>query len=276
MLFATLLALASATLHAGWNLLVKRSEDRDLALLGQFALGGLVAAPGLLVTGLPGRAALGALVGSAVVHIGYTWGLAAAYQHGDFSLAYPMARGGGALMAAIGGALFLGDAMSPGAWAAIAVVALGVMSLSLPGGSARSVGWAAFTAVMIATYSLIDASGTRAAVSGASYGLAMMPMTAVTVVGSGLVRGRRADLARSIRSNWPRHLAAGTALVAAYTLVLIALRHAPVGYVSVLRESSVVLGAGAGWLLLRERLGRRRLISSAVMACGLIALIIVR
>ena len=38
--------------------------------------------------------------------------------------------------------------------------------------------------------------------------------------------------------------------VVAYTLVLVAVRHAPVGYVTMLRESSVVLGAVVGWLWL--------------------------
>ena len=52
-------------------------------------------------------------------------------------------------------------------------------------------------------------------------------------------------------------------------MVLAAVRLAPVGYVAALRESSVVLGAVGGWLLLHERLGRARLVSSVVVAAGL-------
>ena len=44
------------------------------------------------------------------------------------------------------------------------------------------------------------------------------------------------------------------------------------GYVATLRESSVVLGAAMGWLLLHEPLGGRRLVSSVIVACGLAAL----
>ena len=68
----------------------------------------------------------------------------------------------------------------------------------------------------------------------------------------------------------------GACLTAAYGLVLIAVRHAPVGYVAALRESSVVIGALLGWLLLKEPLGRRRLRSSIVVAAGLVALVIFR
>jgi len=38
MLAATAAVLASAVLHAGWNLLVKRSSDRLIAVWAQFAI----------------------------------------------------------------------------------------------------------------------------------------------------------------------------------------------------------------------------------------------
>ena len=59
-------------------------------------------------------------------------------------------------------------------------------------------------------------------------------------------------------------------------MVLAGVRLAPVGYVAALRESSVVLGAGAGWLFLHERLGRARLVSAVVVAAGLVLLIVWR
>ncbi|HEV3134880.1 MAG TPA: hypothetical protein VG348_09275 [Acidimicrobiia bacterium] len=49
----------------------------------------------------------------------------------------------------------------------------------------------------------------------------------------------------------------GVCSTLAYSMVLAAARLAPVGYVASLRESSVILGAGAGWFL-HERLGRAR------------------
>ena len=59
-------------------------------------------------------------------------------------------------------------------------------------------------------------------------------------------------------------------------MVLAAVRLAPVGYVAALRESSVVLGALAGWLFLHERMGRARLrvvaASSGRPRCSSIAL----
>jgi drug/metabolite transporter (DMT)-like permease len=69
---------------------------------------------------------------------------------------------------------------------------------------------------------------------------------------------------------------AGAALTAAYTMVLVAVRLAPVGYVTMLRESSIVIGALAGWLVLKEHLGRHRVVSSCVIGSGMVLLVVVR
>ena len=59
-------------------------------------------------------------------------------------------------------------------------------------------------------------------------------------------------------------------------MVLVAFRHAPIGYVTALRESSVVLAALAGWRLLGEGDHRRRISAAVVVLCGLVVLVIGR
>lgn len=112
MLAATLLALAAAVLHASWNLWVKQSGDRWIALWGQTTAGGILCAIILLFTGWPTNLAWWTVVASAVIHVVYVFTLARAYNIGDFSVTYPIARGAGALLAAIGGVLFLSDQLS--------------------------------------------------------------------------------------------------------------------------------------------------------------------
>jgi len=68
---------------------------------------------------------------------------------------------------------------------------------------------------------------------------------------------------------------AGVCTATAYALVMVAVRHAPVGYVAMLRESSVVIGALVGWRFLHEPMGGRRLVSSVVMLAGLVGLVAV-
>jgi drug/metabolite transporter (DMT)-like permease len=279
-LLATVLALGSAVLHAAWNLFIKTSEERDLASWGQFLFGGLLALPVLVVIGPPPSDVWWLLGVSACVHAMYISALVQAYHHGDFSFAYPMARGGGAFLAALGGVAFLGDELPPAAWLAIAVIVGGLLSLVGRGVTRVSILWALATAVTIATYTLVDAHGSReagdAAIDGVRYAIALMPLSALTISALGLIRGRGGAFVATLPRQWNRYLGAGACLTAAYTMVLVAVRFAPVGYVTMLRESSVVIGAFAGWLLLKEHLGRHRVVSSIVMAIGMVLLIAVR
>jgi drug/metabolite transporter (DMT)-like permease len=272
-LTATLLALAAAALHAAWNLIIKTSAERDIAAWGQFVAGGLLFAPVLLFTGLPAGGAWPFLLVSAVVHVVYVYALVAAYHHGDFSLAYPLARGGGAMVAALLAAATLGDDLSAGAWVALAIVAAGLASLVAPGTAPVELGYAVGTALVIGTYTTIDAAGARHTSDGFAYAVVLTIVAAVALSVAGVARGRWPVFAGSLRGSWGRYAVSGLCLTAAYGLVLAAVRFAPVGYVATLRESSVVIGGAAGWLLLHERFGRRRLVSSCVITAGLIALV---
>jgi drug/metabolite transporter (DMT)-like permease len=203
----------------------------------------------------------------------YINGLVGAYRHGDFSLAYPLARGGGALVAAIGGSVLLGDALIWPAWLAVAVVASGLLSLVGPGIHLPTLRDALITAAAIGSYTIIDAHAARLATSGLAYGLATTTAASLGVSATFLLRGRGPALVGAFGRAWRRWAIAGGCSAVAYALVVVALRWAPVGYVAMLRESSVVLGAGLGWLLLKEPLGGKRLVSSVVILAGLLGLV---
>ena len=273
MVAATFLALGSAVLHAAWNLLVKTSSDRLIAAWGLYLTGGLLFLPLFLVVDRPGADALPFLAASSVVHVVYVVALTRAYEHGDFSFAYPLARGGGALIAAVGGVLFLADSLSGLAWLAIAIIVGGLASLVGPGVSRIALLWAGLTAAMIGTYTTIDAAGARRS-SGLGYGIAIVLGAGLVLTAAILGSGRGERLGPALRLEWRRFLVGGVCSTLAYSMVLAGARLAPVGYVAALRESSVVLGAAAGWLFLHERLGRARLASALVVTAGLVLLIL--
>ncbi|MBM3671582.1 MAG: hypothetical protein FJW86_05295 [Actinobacteria bacterium] len=273
MLEATLLALGAAVLHAGWNLLLKTSESRFFTAWGQFLVGGIVMLPVLVAIGFPQADSLPYLVITSIVHVVYVVALVRAYHHGDFGIAYPLARGGGALVAAIAGVAFLSDDLSTWSWLAIAIVSGGLASLVRRHVGYVALLWAGLTAVTIGTYTALDAAGARRTDSGVAYGIAAFIGAGIAISVFGWTRGRVGDFTRYLRSDWQRVAAGGTASVVAYAMVLAGVRLAPVGYVAALRESSVVLGAAAGWLLLKEGFGRARLVSSVVVAAGLVLLV---
>ncbi len=273
MLEATLLALGSAGLHAFWNFLVKTSEQRLFTAWGQFLVGGVITLPVLVAIGFPDSSAWPYLAISSLVHVVYVLALIRAYHHGDFSVAYPLARGGGALLAAVGGVAFLSDDLSALSWLAIAVVTGGLASLVRRNVGHVALLWAGLTAITIGTYTTIDAAGARKSESGVAYGIALVLGAALAISVYGACRGELGAFTRYLRGDWRRVSAGGLASVLAYSMVLAGVRLAPVGYVASLRESSVVVGAAAGWLLLHERLGRARLASALVVAAGLVLLV---
>ena len=284
MLVATLLALAAAVLHAGWNLAVKQSGDRYIALWGQFFIAGVIGSSVVVATALV-SASGGAIAGfpasgwiwiamSGTIHLPYTWYLARAYDHGDFSLVYPMARGGGAMLAAVGGIVLLGDHISTLGGIAITTVGVGLVMLS---GRGRDVGGgvsaALVVAVTIGAYSTIDAHGIRST-DTPLYAMASFVGTATSTTTFGLVTGRASAMTAAMRSGWRRFTMMGVASLLTYGMVQMAFQRAAVGYVTALRESSVVIAAFAGNRLLGETAGRRRIVASSVVLGGLILLVL--
>jgi drug/metabolite transporter (DMT)-like permease len=268
------LALTAAVLHASWNLLVKQSADRRLALWGQFTIGGVLSAIALitwaLVGSLPHIAWEWAIV-SGATHVPYLMLLSRAYDRGDFSMSYPIVRGAGALAAAAGGVLFLNDTLSLTSTIGILLAVLGLFVLA-KSGSWHVVGAALAVASTIAVYSVVDGHGTRQS-QPVAYAFALNIAAAICVSLYASIRSRK-HMIPTMRAHWKVMGAAGVFSTVAYMLVMIAYRHAPVGYVASLRESSVVIAAFAGWKLLDEGDHRRRITSAAIVLVGLVVLVI--
>lgn len=265
---AFLLVLGSAVLHASWNLLIKASGDRLVSAAGQVALGALAFSPVLLFTGIP-WGALPWVALSAVIHLLYGLSLVAAYERGDLSAVYPIARGTAPALVTIGAAILFGDEIGLAGGIAVGLIVGGIVAIGLTG-ARHGAGWAVTTGLFITAYTLVDGQAVRDLESAVGY-------TALLAVGNGLlyvaavtaVRGL-GGVRRGIRDDWWRQLLGGSASVLAYMLVLAAARLAPLGLVSAVRETSVIIGALAGWLILREPLGGRRLAAATSIAVGLV------
>ncbi len=272
MFVATVLALSSAGLHATWNLVAKRSTDPFLALWGQFFASALVAAVVLVATGGLPAAAWGLAAASGAVHLPYLVALAHAYGRGDFAVAYPLARGGGALLAGLGGIVLLDDDLNAWSLTAILVVVAGMALLSV-GAAPAQVRAALFVALTIGAYTTIDSHAART-VSGVGYVFAVFAAGGAAVTVYGAATGRGAAMATAFRSGWRQYALTGAMSLVTYGLVLLAVRRAPVGYVAGLRESSILVAAFLGRRYLDERGARRRAVAAAVILSGLVLLVL--
>lgn len=275
MLTATVLALAAAVLHAAWNLSVKQSiSDRFIALWGQFFVAGVLSAVVLVAAGgIPARGYIWAAV-TGIVHLPYCLFLAKAYNVGDFSVAYPVARGGGALLAGLGGILLLNDSFKPIGVVGMVVVACGLFALAGRGVS-KQVRAALGVAATIGIYSVADAKGIRTTDTPLYAAASFVGVTASTTTYS-LATGRLPEMTKAMRNYWRRFVTMGIASGVTYALVQLAFRRAPVGYVTCLRESSVLIAAFVGARYLNEGQAARRIAASIVVVVGLLLLVLGR
>jgi drug/metabolite transporter (DMT)-like permease len=273
-LLATVLALLAAVLHASWNLIVKQSTDRRLALWGQFTIGGALSAAALALwtisSSMPDIAWQWAII-SGATHVPYLMLLSRAYDRGDFSMSYPIVRGAGALAATAGGVLFLNDSLSITSTIGIMIAVLGLFVLA-KSGSWHIIGSAIAVASTIAIYSVVDGHGTRQS-NPIAYALALN-IAAAIFVSLFTAIGSRKMMIPTLQRHWKTLGTAGVFSTVAYTLIMIAYKHAPVGYVASLRESSVVIAAFAGWKMLDEGDHRKRITSATIVLIGLVVLVV--
>ena len=276
MLGATLLAIGAAFLHAGWNFAVKQPvsgplADRWHALWGQFFVAGIGCAVLVFALGgVPARAWVWAAI-SGATHVGYVWFLAKAYDLGDFSVSYPIARGSGAMLAAVGGVIALNDSLTSLNIIGIAICGVGLWMIAGPADSTH-VRAALAVALSIGIYSVVDSHGARS-VGGNLYPLTTFVACAVFTSLHGIAIGRTSSMVATLQLRWRRLVIAGSASVLTYWMVLIAVQRASVGYVTALRESSVVIATIVGVVLLKEPNARRRVTAACIALVGLAILV---
>jgi drug/metabolite transporter (DMT)-like permease len=269
----TLAVLGAALLHATWNALVKSGRDPllDTALV---ACGGsCLGLPLIVLLPAPHPAAWPYLAATAVIHIGYYATLALAYRAGDMSHGYPIMRGTAPLLVALTGALWLGEALKPPAWAGVALICAGVLSFAFVrdrhgrGPSRAAFGWALANAAIIALYTVVDGRGVRLAGDPLAY-VAWMFFVMGLPFGCVVLALRGRALLVHARSHWPRGLAGAALSGISYGVALWAFSRAPVAMVAALRETSVVFGALIGALMLKEGALGRRVAGALIVLAG--------
>ena len=279
------LVLLGAVLHALWNLAAKRASGGGLVFVWLF--GGVslaLAAPVAIFVGLRQPPVwqweLGAAVlGTGLIHVAYSLVLQRGYREGDFSLVYPVARGTGPALSVVGAVVWLAEWPSPGGWAGVALILLGMGWASgllrhwrgTDPRCWRGLAWGGLTGLCIAAYTLLD-------------GWAVKHLGCPPVVYYALALGCRslllAPAAWRVRHAWRPQwradrraiLTVGVLSPVAYVMVLGAMQSAPLSYVAPLREVSMLVGVWLGVSQLREAQLPSRMMGSLVMVCGVVVL----
>ncbi len=282
------LILLSAAAHAGWNLLLKRSENKEVFVWWILFGGAVMLAPlggWLLYRYPPPPPGWWLALASAVLHVAYFTLLGRGYSRGDLSLVYPIARGIGPMLVPVLAVLTLGERMALPAIAGVGCIILGIGLVSWwgrlgellhqPGALLRDGGirYAVLTGLTITIYTLVDKRG----VGYVQPFLFVYLLTLGAAIGLFPYILRQHGLA-GVRREWQVNagpvVAAGLLGFVTYGLVLTAFAWSQVSYAAPAREVGIVIGVLLGVFLLKEPFGTGRLLGSGfiVLGLGLIAL----
>jgi drug/metabolite transporter (DMT)-like permease len=270
-------------LHASWSVSIKGSTDPlgfNLLQCWVALASLLVIAPFVDFAELP-PVVWGLLAATGLSHGLYFYWMSRAFELGDLSLVYPIARSTPAFLPLAAVPLF-GEVPTAGGLAGIAVVVAGVWlvyggRLSRARLAEPAARFAFLTLAATVAYSLLDAATMRK-LAGASWTspiprpvvFSVLLSVANLFLFAPLVLRRRSLQALHATASAEFGKATLAALVsfASYTLILAALQTAPVSYVVAVRQSSVLFAVALGMLLLRERPGRGRIVGAALTVAG--------
>ncbi len=279
---ALALVLASAVMHASWNLIAKRVVAGQPFLFIAYVIGAIAYTPfaiAIIVIAQPrlGWIALVFVVMAVVLQTVYFATLTAGYRVGDLSLVYPIARATGPLLATLGAIAILAE--RPSLLALMGALAIVVGAVVLTGdprslrarGAGRAVGYALLTGVLIALYTLWD----KTAVS-----LVLIPPLVydwMTIGGQAIAVApialrRRDEVATVWRTQRRSVVYVGIVSRLSYLCMLTALAISPVSYVAPARETGILFGTLLGTRVLAEGQGARRGLGAAAMVVGIVAL----
>jgi drug/metabolite transporter (DMT)-like permease len=264
--------LLAALMHAGWNGLVKVGLDRFSSLLvivlAQMGLSCVL----LPFFPWPSAASWPWILASGLVHTCYKLTLIRAYEHGELSQIYPIARGSAPLLVAGASILILGEAIAGPKILAIAAIGLGVCLMTLRSGAAeamspKALGYALATAGCTASYTLIDGIGARLSEAASGFILIATIVDGIFTCSFALsTRGKKAFA--KLKSDWRSGAAAGVMSHASYWIAVWAFTQAPIALVAALRETSVLFALLIAVIFLKERASAGRIVAACLITCG--------
>lgn len=280
------LVLASALIHAVRDYLIKRATSK-LLFFAWYRICALL----ILLPFVTQRLNLALSAGSwgyllvrSALDAAYIYTLAGAYQEGDLSLVYPISRSA-PIFVLVWSTLVWRQPLPPVGAVGVLIVAFGAYVLQLRGLSARDLaapiraavrnrairlGW--ITALLVAANSLIDDRIVEV-IDPLAYLYVFVGISSLLYVPY-LVRCGWRPIRAEWQAHWKRILPAAALGVSGYLLALFAFRIEHVGYVTAVRQSSIIFGVLLGTVLLREPYGRVRLIGSLVMFAGMILIFV--
>ena len=272
------LVILSSFIHAFWNFISKKvSGNLPITLLGLWMAILTLLPFSLIIISKQGFDLRGLkfILVTAIAHVVYYLFLNLAYKHGDISSVYPISRGTGIAGTAIIAYFLLGENFSAFGIAGITCIFLGILSISIKKKLLKAdllpIIYALGLGVTIIIYSINDKQGVSY-INSIVY-LNFKDLIALSIMSPFVYRkGGLPQIKEILKNNWKYCAIIGYGAISAYLLILFAFTMGKVGYISSLREFSIVIASILGFIFLKEKATIGKIIGIVLVTAGLVCI----
>ena len=271
-----LIVILAAFLHAIWNAMVKREDDKYFSLtaivLGHVPISIVVIflTPTLSIQSIP------YIFASAIFLAGYEWCLLSAYRLEDYTKVYPIARGTAPIFIVILSLLFLNINISKSELIGILVISFGIIILGFQYiktfKNYSAMIYAIATGIFISCYSISDGFGGRLSNSPLNYTAWLMILNAVFFsILLKIMNIPRVPL-KVLNEGKKIFFIGGTLSYIVYGTIVWAFTQAPVPLVAALRETSIIFALLIGTFFLKEKFTFLKAVATFIIFFGVVLL----
>ena len=267
------LILFAATLHAGWNLIIKSFNNSLTAMGVKLLLQSIIFIPFIFFVPFPSGITWLYLIGSVLLHNYYFITLGISYNKGDLSYIYPISRGCSPIFITIFAFIFLQDKISITGLVGILIVSCGLLLLTFKdiknNINLDVLKLALIISFTISLYTLCDGAGVRSVDNSFSYIVWLFFLDGWLIFAYVYYKNKK-DLFSIHLKQFSLIVLASMMSFAAYSIIIWSMKYTKIGYVSSIREASIIIATLFGLFVLKEKMVIIRIISSFIFISGII------
>ena len=266
-----LLIFFAAFLHALWNIIIKSLKNSLVGIAMKVFFQSIIFFPIIFFVPLPAGITWLFIICSLILHSLYFILLGSMYNRSDLTFIYPIARGCAPFFVTILSLIFFVDHIPLLGILGILVISLGLILISLENYKKKIdfklISISLFIALIISIYTFIDGLGVRSVGKSETYIVWNFFLGGWVSIAYVYLTKKKALFELQSKELF-LILIASIISFSAYAIIIWSMKHEPIGFVSSLRESSIIMASLIGYFVLKEKVSHIRLISGAIFFVG--------
>ena len=212
------------------------------------------------------------IIVSIVIHNYYFITLGISYNKGDLSYVYPISRGCSPIFITIFSLLLLQDKVSLAGWIGILIACFGLILLTFNDIKNKInldvLKLALIISFTICLYTLCDAAGVRSVNNSFSYIVWLFALDGWLIFFYVYYKNKN-DLLNIHLKGFGLIILASIMSFSGYSIIIWSMNYVEVGYVSSIREASIIIATLFGFVFLKERFSLKRAVSAVIFFLGI-------